>query len=44
VVVDGDLVTGRSGHHCHVFARKIIRLLAATSKNGGDKRVLESVA
>jgi protease I len=29
VVVDGDLVTGRSGGHCHLFARKIIELLAA---------------
>ena len=27
VVVDGDLVTGRSGEHCGVFARKIIDLL-----------------
>lgn len=28
VVVDGDLVTGRSGGHCHFFAKKIIELLA----------------
>ncbi len=28
VVVDGDLVTGRTGGHCNVFARKIIDLLA----------------
>ena len=28
VVVDGDLVTARTGEHCHVFARKIIELLA----------------
>jgi protease I len=28
VVVDGDLVTGRSGAHCHLFARKIIDILA----------------
>ncbi|MEA2716828.1 MAG: protease [Actinomycetota bacterium] len=27
VVVDGDLVTGRTGGHAHVFARKIIDLL-----------------
>ncbi|WP_214412396.1 DJ-1/PfpI family protein [Sphaerisporangium fuscum] len=27
VVVDGDLVTGRSGHHCHLFARTLIDLL-----------------
>ena len=28
VVVDGDLVTGRSGGHCHQFARKIIDILS----------------
>ncbi|SRR5581483_3914410 len=28
VVVDGDLVTGRSGGHCHLFAHKIVELLA----------------
>ena len=28
VVVDGDLVTGRTAGHCHQFARKIIDLLA----------------
>jgi len=28
VVVDGDLVTGRSGAHCHLFARKIIEILS----------------
>ena len=27
VVVDGDLVTGRTGGHCHQFARQIIDLL-----------------
>ena len=29
VVVDGDLVTGRSGGHCHLFARRIIDILHA---------------
>jgi len=29
VVVDGDLVTGRSGGHAHLFAKKIIEILAA---------------
>jgi protease I len=29
VVVDGDLVTARSGGHCHLFARKIIDLINA---------------
>ena len=28
VVVDGDLVTGRTGGHAHLFARRIIDLLA----------------
>ena len=31
VVVDGDLVTGRTGGHCHLFARKIIDLLGETA-------------
>jgi protease I len=31
VVVDNDLVTGRTGGHCHLFARKIIELLTARS-------------
>ncbi len=29
VVVDGDLVTARTGGHCHLFARKIIDMLSA---------------
>lgn len=29
VVVDGDLVTARSGGHCHLFAKKILELLCA---------------
>lgn len=29
VVVDGDLVTARTGGHCHLFARQIIDMLAA---------------
>ncbi len=28
VVVDGDLVTGRTGEQCHLFARKIIDILS----------------
>lgn len=30
VVVDDDLVTARTGEHCHLFARTIIDLLAAS--------------
>jgi protease I len=33
VVVDGDLVTGRTGGHAHLFARKIIDILGE-GKNG----------
>jgi protease I len=29
VVVDGDLVTARTGAHCHLFARKIIDMLSS---------------
>lgn len=29
VVVDGDLVTARSGGHCHLFARKILDMIDA---------------
>jgi len=29
VVVDGDLVTARTGGHCHMFARKIIDMISA---------------
>jgi protease I len=29
VVIDGDLVTGRTGGHCHLFARAIIDLIDA---------------
>lgn len=28
VVVDGDLVTARTGGHCHLFAKQIIEMLA----------------
>lgn len=33
VVVDGDLVTGRTGQHAHLFARRIIDILA--ERRGG---------
>jgi len=32
VVVDGDLVTARSGGHCHLFARKIIDMLVGEQR------------
>ena len=28
VVVDGDLVTARTGGHCNLFAKKIIELIS----------------
>jgi putative intracellular protease/amidase/mannose/cellobiose epimerase-like protein (N-acyl-D-glucosamine 2-epimerase family) len=48
VVVDGDLVTGRSVHQCHQFARMIIDLLTARDEHtatlpaagGPDAKVL----
>lgn len=44
VVTDDDLVTGRTGGHCHLFARKIIELLAERQKQqesmAGDKPVV----
>ena len=36
VVVDGDLVTGRSGGHCHQFARMIIDILSGIVKPGAE--------
>ena len=34
VVVDGDLVTGRTGAHCHLFARQIIDMLNGAAADG----------
>ncbi len=34
VVVDGDLVTGRTGGHRHLFARKIIDMLSGGARRG----------
>jgi protease I len=44
VVVDRDLVTARTGKHCHMFAKKIIELLEARketkkSRNGAPELV-----
>lgn len=35
VVVDGDLVTARSGGHCHLFARTIIDLMKEKAARDG---------
>jgi protease I len=35
VVVDGDLVTGRTGGHCHLFARKIIDMMSKAPAAAG---------
>jgi len=37
VVVDGDLVTARSGGHCHLFARAILEMLAVQKKTRRSK-------
>ena len=42
VVVDGDLVTARTGKHCHVFARQIIDLLASQPATDRCERLLEA--
>lgn len=34
VVVDGDLVTGRTGQHAHLFARRIIDMLVERQATG----------
>lgn len=44
IVVDGDLVTGRSADHCHLFARTIIDLIAARTAGNGHRRWLRSMS
>jgi protease I len=44
VVVDGDLVTARTGKHCHLFAQKIISLLATSDDLRDTRRIPELVA
>jgi len=39
VVIDGDLVTGRTGGHCHLFARAIIDMMAAKDRATGSGSV-----
>jgi protease I len=36
VVVDGDLVTARTGRHCHFFARTIINILGGQTERAGQ--------
>lgn len=40
VVVDGDLVTGRTGKHCHLFAREIIEILGKQTAMHTCERLL----
>lgn len=42
VVVDDDLVTARTGKHCHLFAKQIIEMLGTETPS--DTRVPELVA
>lgn len=37
VVVDDDLVTARTGGHCHLFARQIIELMAAKEEKSATR-------
>jgi protease I len=41
VVVDGDLVTARTGGHCHLFARMIIDILSGVVKPGPGSKPIE---
>jgi protease I len=42
VVVDGDLVTARTGKHCHLFAKQIIELLGPGAEAERLDQLLES--
>jgi protease I len=42
VVVDGDLVTGRTGQHAHLFARELIDQLAARDLNTELKELTDA--
>jgi hypothetical protein len=48
VVIDDDLVTARTGGHCHLFARAIIDLIversAPAGSNGGQRMTAASTA
>ncbi len=41
VVVDGDFVTGRTGGHCHQFARMIIDILSGVVKPSPASKPIE---
>ncbi len=43
VVVDGDLVTARTGKHCHMFAKQIVEMLATASPTQKTEKLLELV-
>ena len=38
VVVDGDLVTARTGKHCYLLARQIIEMLSSTDDFHADSQ------
>jgi protease I len=44
VVVDGDLVTARTGKHCHLFAKKLVELLTISKTEPQLQRIPEMVA
>jgi protease I len=43
VVVDGDLVSARTGKHCHLFAQKIIEILSEKTSGKQSPRQLQLV-
>lgn len=44
VVVDGRLVTARTAHHCHLFARTLIDLITAETAPAGARPVPAAAA
>jgi protease I len=42
VVVDGDLVSARTGKHCHLFARAIIEILSNAPATQPAERLIEA--
>jgi protease I len=43
VVVDGDLVTARTGKHCHLLAQKLIQMLSERETARRTEYILETV-
>ena len=44
VVVDRDLVTARTGKHCHLLAKQIIEMLSGKGSSRSEARELAAIA